>query len=509
MNDLELSRLSELRLASHRREGEPWFWAAFAVLLVLSILPFIVTQTPALGDYPNHLARIFILTHIHPGSVLARYYQPHWRLIPDLGMDALGMALGRILPIYAAGQAILVIAVLLLAAGLVALSAAAFGRPRPFCLLGFFFIFSAPMQAGFINFVLGCGLALLGAAGWIVLRRRSLVTASAFAVPMALAIYLTHLFAFGAYGLIVAGAELRQISLAPRRWDAVLRTVAAGIAQAAVPVWLLLRTIPSAPHVRLQYGSFAERLITAPFVPVRAGAGDALDIATVLVLLAIVAFGLASRRLVLSPQLLPSLCLLLAACVAVPSKWMGAEGLEMRFPLVFALAFVAAADLHLRGERELALVFAVPALLFCLRTAIIVRNFLSDARFVAALDDALRPVPVGARLAAVVLKPESGRSRPIWHHAICYQVIQKDAFVPTLFINPSQQPLAFNPPYAAQKNPPDIATAAKFRGLPAADFANAEYLVIIDPALLRSPIPAGFQPFATGADFKIWMASRR
>lgn len=40
----------------------------------LLLLPFFFVQIPPLQDYPNHLARIHILTHIHADAGLQEYY---------------------------------------------------------------------------------------------------------------------------------------------------------------------------------------------------------------------------------------------------------------------------------------------------------------------------------------------------------------------------------------------------------------------------------------------------
>ena len=96
------------------------FWLAFAALLLIQSLPFPVTQTPALLDYPNHLARIFILNSWSQGGFLQQYYQPNWNVLPNLAFDGLGLLLNQVLPIQLAGQVTLLVAVALLATGMVA-----------------------------------------------------------------------------------------------------------------------------------------------------------------------------------------------------------------------------------------------------------------------------------------------------------------------------------------------------------------------------------------------------
>jgi len=57
---------------------------AAGVVLVL-LAPLTMTDVPPLMDYPNHLARLYALAFIGSDPILARFYQPHWAIIPNLG----------------------------------------------------------------------------------------------------------------------------------------------------------------------------------------------------------------------------------------------------------------------------------------------------------------------------------------------------------------------------------------------------------------------------------------
>ena len=53
----------------------------------LLLLPFFFIQLPPLQDYPNHLARIHILTQIKENPALQEYYKVQWAPLPNLAMD--------------------------------------------------------------------------------------------------------------------------------------------------------------------------------------------------------------------------------------------------------------------------------------------------------------------------------------------------------------------------------------------------------------------------------------
>src|SRR6266481_9127346 len=85
---------------------------AAALLTPIWMVPF-----PPLLDYPNHLARSFVLAHINdPAFTFARFYRADWGAYPYLGMDASLAVLGRLFPIETAGRVFLSLCALALPA---------------------------------------------------------------------------------------------------------------------------------------------------------------------------------------------------------------------------------------------------------------------------------------------------------------------------------------------------------------------------------------------------------
>src|SRR5579862_4793449 len=91
-------------ISSHRA-------ARLAVALILAamlVLPIWIVAFPPLLDYPNHLARAFILTHLHDSQYsFPMYFRSDWGAYPYLGMDAAMAVLARIFPIETAGRVFL------------------------------------------------------------------------------------------------------------------------------------------------------------------------------------------------------------------------------------------------------------------------------------------------------------------------------------------------------------------------------------------------------------------
>ena len=74
-----------------------------AILALLTLWPLLLFTHPGMTDYPNHLARAFIL--LNPDDpFLAQNYRIAWGIMPNLGFDLWMVSLGRLLDIDSAGR---------------------------------------------------------------------------------------------------------------------------------------------------------------------------------------------------------------------------------------------------------------------------------------------------------------------------------------------------------------------------------------------------------------------
>ena len=82
------------------------FWLALFALSASSLVfPFLFVTEPPLLDYPNHLARTFILAHLNdPAFHFSEHYRADWKPYPFILWDVLMVALQQILPVESAGK---------------------------------------------------------------------------------------------------------------------------------------------------------------------------------------------------------------------------------------------------------------------------------------------------------------------------------------------------------------------------------------------------------------------
>jgi hypothetical protein len=184
--------------------------AALRVLLLVLIaaallLPLWLVRYPPLLDYPDHLARSFVLFHLNdPAFRFREFYRADWGPYPYLGMDLALIALQKILPAEIAGKVLLSICVL----G-VPLSVWWFVRQAnpghdSLALWGLLLPYSTFFLEGFISFQLGLACCFLTIGLWLRYLRHPSKKFWLAVLAVATATYFVHLIAFVLAGFVVA-----------------------------------------------------------------------------------------------------------------------------------------------------------------------------------------------------------------------------------------------------------------------------------------------------------------
>jgi hypothetical protein len=475
---------------SPRRLEVAW-WLAVTGLCAALLAPLLIVDVPPLLDYPNHLARIFVLASLPHDPVLARFYAAHWSIIPNLALDLAGPPLIRVLPVHVAGRLLIAAAVLLPVFGTIAYSRTIGGRW--WSLGAGLTAYNGHLLAGFLNFEIGIGLALLLAAAWLRWRDRNPLWAVGLAVPGALILFACHLMGVVFFGLLVGGAELSRGTAVLLRRSVVLALVFAGPA-----------VLYAASDLRQADGDFGYlpvgeklRQLIMPFV----NYGRALDLVT-----AGLAFGLpilcllVRRGHVPRPAFITS-TLLLVAFLLAPFAWKGTYALDTRFAVMLGFmlfaGFVPAAWPAWFGR----CVAAGMALLFTVRMALLMTAWTAHAADLADLRRVIAPVQPGQAVyvaeVGMAEAPAYWATNPGWRllsngarideHLGALALIERRAYWPFEFNNVSQQPMETLEPYRSLADRvgslPDYARAS------VADVCGFDYVLLI-AADAVAPLPA-------------------
>ena len=421
--------------------GPAYRATALAVVLVL-LAPLAATRYAPIVDYPNHLARTFVLHHYGDVPAFATAYVRALVPIPNVAIDVIVSALQYVLPPVLAGKMFLLGVVLLWCWGCHLLGRAIHGRPTWLALPCMLLAYHGMFQYGFVNYSFGLGVYLVGLATWLARRRRWTAGGLALTAALATLAYLSHLSAYALFG--VSAVVVTVHDLARRRTT--LGAAVAGGLPFVPPLMLFAAFMRRGGQVGgIEWNGVAGKAI-ALFSVVR-GYDLRVDLAVVAALGSVVTAALVAvwRRGRLTPDG-PSLAtslVLFVLFILCPSVLFTSGGADVRVVPPAVVLGILAWHVDLPRRTAAALLGATLVLLAARTAAIgVAWRALDDrtARTIALLDR----LPEGASLLPL-FTPRAGldlaKQDRALEHAPFYPVITRRAYVPLMFAVPAQQPI--------------------------------------------------------------------
>ncbi|MBZ5660157.1 MAG: hypothetical protein LAO08_07085 [Acidobacteriia bacterium] len=390
------------------------------ILAVILVAPIWSVRFPPLLDYPNHLARSFILAHLHDlAFTFGNFFRADWGAYPYLGMDASLAVLGRVFPIETAGRVFLSLCAL-------ALPAAAWfflRRVNPgddaaaaWALLIAFNVF---FLEGFLNFDLSLAVGFFALGLWLRWLEKPGIGRWAIVLLAFTALYFTHLIGFGLSGLIViAYLALSRRPLRDWVWSGAL----------ALPGFAFYlhssRTGMSAN--KIIFHGLDDKLDSLQMF--LHGYSPALDWISLAALAAwFLAAWWSNPEFRWNGRWLLIAAFFFALFWVIPWMWAEGSDLDIRvFPFLF-VAILASARV---GKRAKWLV-AIPLLLFVARTVDTTRHFAAAQPELVGLAQSFDAVPRGALVLPIVEGDQDPIERPFTHFW-GYGVIRRGWFSPYL-----------------------------------------------------------------------------
>lgn len=444
----------------------------------LLLLPLLLADIPPLLDYPNHLARAYIATHLAADPNLLRFYIINWtHIVPDMLGDVVLVTLARILPIALAGKVLIAMALSATLGGVACLHRVLWGRWSAWPLAATPFLWHGALTAGFIAFSLSLGLAFLAAAAWRASMNWPLWHRLPLAVVFGAGLWFSHLIALGIFLVICASLDLSEPILRPAlRRPALVgrRIVALGVLGLVPLVLSLVFYVPQTSGLVPGTAGLPPlgewRLhdhLRGLMMPVM---GHYRTIALVegngLALIALMLW--VGKAVRLAWPVVPGWLLLAALFLVLPSDIMDTAFVPERFTIALALLAVAGSQ-PIPGRKVVRPAIAGLAVLVVLQCASVAVAWRASNPYVTGLRKALALMPVGSRLLVTVpmqsetdVDPYGVRdpSAPGWYlalfdfpnliHMPTLAVIDRSAFVHTVFVHPDKQILSFTAAVAAR-----------------------------------------------------------
>ena len=180
-----------------------------AGLLLISVLLILAVDIPAMIDYTNHLARIHLLVDARTGQPNP-FYVIQWGFYPNLALDLIVPEISRVTNPEMAMKLFVIVSQLLVVTGAIALERSVKGRHQFAGLAALLTLNAIPFAWGLLNFQFGVGVALWAIVAWTALTERDWRLRLAVHASCVVALFASHLFALGIYGLTIGLFELSK-----------------------------------------------------------------------------------------------------------------------------------------------------------------------------------------------------------------------------------------------------------------------------------------------------------
>jgi hypothetical protein len=413
----------------------------FALLAVASLLPVLLTPIPPMVDYPNHLARMYILSR--NGTPDANpYYEVAWALYPNLAMDLLIPQIARLVSVENATRLFLLLSQLLIVGGALALERVVKGRIHLAGFAALMFLYCLPFTWGFVNFEFGLGVALWGLAVYLMLVERAWPLRFAFHAVFVAVLFAAHFFALGVYGATLGFYELwrahdRKASYREVIWRLVL------LAIPAVALFGIMRVTAGSIGSEGTTWSFEFK----PIWLFRIMNGYNLPVSAASALALMAALFVVARRgfLKLAPagMWLGSGFALLY--LAIPSSLLGTSFADLRVIPAAALILPAFGSLSLPGWRWTVAALAAVSAITLANLAVVYMVWLPYRADYASIIASFHKIDRGSKVLVGGGEGEDPPFNDLTQYPMFYAptlaVHYANAFVPTLFTAVGKQPV--------------------------------------------------------------------
>lgn len=423
--------------------------AAIIVCLSLtaaSLLLVLLTPIPAMVDYPNHLARMYLLSENSTANANP-YYEVAWALYPNLAMDLLVPRMARLVSVENATRLFLLLSQVLIISGAIALERVVKGRTHLAGFSALMFLYCLPFSWGFVNFEFGLGVALWGIAAYLAVAERPWPMRLVVNAIFVTLLFAAHFFSLGIYGATLGLYELwRSFDRKMPYPDAACRFVVL-----AIPVAALLQLMRSTDGSIGGEGTawFFE------FKPIwlfriMNGYNLTVSAASMLALLALLYFGARRGVLKFQPAGVWLATGFLLLYLAIPSKLLGTSFSDLRMIPAAALILPAFCSLSLPSRRWTLAALAVVAGITLANLTVIYTVWVPYRATYAAVISSFHKIDNGSRIliggsGEDADPPFNDLTQYPMFYAPVLAVHYANAFVPNLFTAIGKQPVRPRP----------------------------------------------------------------
>ena len=316
-----------------------WF---LALLVLASAVPLLWPETPPLVDVVGHMGRYRVQLDLANSPELQRYFEFHWALVGNLGVDLLVELLGPIFGLELVVKLIVLAIPPLTVIGMIWIAKEVHGRIPPTLMFAIPFVYGYPFNFGFANFTLSLALALVAFGYWLHLTNAGqLRFRNWIFLPIACLLWVAHAFGWGILGLLAASSEIIRLRDEGENWKASVRRAAIAVLPMATPVLFMLWGMGDGTTGKIAGFFDVASKLHALLATLRDRwlIWDSFGLAAALILIGAVKI---EDRLSMSRRLAVPAAVLLLAFLLLPNQLFGSFYADMRIaPYIFMFAILA------------------------------------------------------------------------------------------------------------------------------------------------------------------------
>ncbi len=410
------------------------YWVLFTLISVLICLPVWSIEYVPLVDYPNHLARVYIVYHYDDVEAYRSMYDKLVEPIPNMAIDVIAPPLLKIFDVKIAGKIFLTITLLLFSAGCHLLGRSIHGRPTWLALPCIFFSYNSMLLFGYVNYIFGLGAFLITFALWLKYRKRWNLKTTIIISSLVFASYLAHLSSFTFLGVTFVAITFFDYLSA----KSVTKNMIVGLIPLLPPLIAFRVFMKGSGRTgtliwNTVYGKLTNSLILVTSYNYLL---DGVIVVVILLLLLVTAHHMKSLQV--KWAILVTGCILGVLFLACPSVIFTSAGADGRFipPAVILTLMALRFEVTKRvGKYALFLFLAVSLV----RLGSICYEWISFDKKTASQVEMFNHFEDGARVYPIIFLREDLRNfgkdkiERVIHHTIQYSTIYRHTFSPTFF----------------------------------------------------------------------------
>lgn len=410
------------------------YWLLLILVYAILIAPFWLVNYLPLIDYPAHIARAYIVSIYEQSAFYQTHYQPFVYHVPNSAIEWLIPGLLKIFSVLTASKILLSGIVLLYITGCHLLGTLWQGKNPWFVLPSAFVLYNSMLLGGTVNYLCSLGLFLITLAFWLRWRASLRIWQFLLLAVLVYLAFIAHLSSYVFFGICIA------LIIVWNWWQGRWSTrffILSGFILLPEFLTFLLFMRGNGRVGSIGWSTVAKKLSVWRHLFVTYD--KSFDVAWTLTLIFIVALTVLLIRKIqfVQPALLPGIVFALGY-VFCPEVLFTSWGADLRFvtPALVFLLLSLKPTFKAQFAKPLLLAFVA---LYAVRIGFITYNWQNIDRRVTAEVERLNVIPNNSKVLSFY--GEKYDFTDTLCHIVMYAAINREAFIPTTYTIPGQQPL--------------------------------------------------------------------